>query len=339
MSVRTDIENVVRGAIDAAVWAPSISNTQPWWFGTADHGAGGARISLHADSERRLDIADPDGREMLISCGAALFTLRLAVQSLGYEPQVRLLPEPDRPGLLADLVIDPAVGVDPQVRLQLEPLYGQVRARRSHRGPFRQAVVPTAALTALREEAHRENADLQLVSDARERRALAAFTEVAEQLQRLDPEHQAEAARWAPPPGRHRHEGMVDASYRAEPAPSEPDFPTRDFAQGRPWGIQEERPAEPRITGVVAMITTRGDERADWLAAGQALQRMLLRASSEGLSAALHTQPLEIPELRALIRVRLCQGRHPQLLLRLGEPDLTLGTVRRNPEELTDEEP
>lgn len=336
--MRTDVEGIVRAAIEAAVWAPSVHNTQPWWFGTADHGEGGARLGLHADSERRLDIADPDGREMLISCGAALFTLRLAVQAQGWEPRVRTLPEPDRPGLLAELVLDPAARVEPGALLAVERLYRQVKERRSHRGPFKQAVLATDTLTALREEVHREGAELLLVSDTRERRALAAFTEAAEQLQRMDPEHQAEAARWAPPPGGHRHEGMVDRSYPAEDVFADPHFATRDFAQGRPWGVPEEPSAEPGITGVVALVTTRGDGRADWLAAGQGLQRMLLRASAEGLSGALHTQPLEIPELRSLIRVRLCHGGHPQVLLRLGEPTATLGTVRRRPEELTDEE-
>lgn len=337
MTVRTDVEGTVRAAIDAAVWAPSVHNTQPWWFGISEHGDGGARISLHSDAERRLDVADPDGREMLISCGAALFTLRLAVQAMGCEPQVHLLPAPDRPGLIADVVVDPAAGIEPGARLAVERLYREVKERRTHRGPFKQAVIPTDVLTALREETHRENAELLLVSDARERRALAAFTEVAEQLQRLDSEYQAEAARWAPPPGTHRREGMVDRAYPAEDVETDPHFAARDFAQGRHWGVAEGSDT-PGITGVVALIVTRGDERADWLAAGQGMQRMLLHASAEGLSAALHTQPLEIPELRRLIRVRLCHGAHPQVLLRLGEADSALGTVRRTPEELTGEE-
>ena len=66
-------EEIVRYVVSRAVWAPSVHNTQPWRF-AAD---GGPRISLHADVERRLPVADPDGREMMISCGAALFTIRL----------------------------------------------------------------------------------------------------------------------------------------------------------------------------------------------------------------------------------------------------------------------
>ena len=81
--------------IATAARAPSVHNTQPWRFR-----AGQYVIELYADQRRKLRV-DPAGREMLISCGAALFGLRLAVRSLGYLPVVKLLPDPDRLRLLA----------------------------------------------------------------------------------------------------------------------------------------------------------------------------------------------------------------------------------------------
>ncbi len=73
-----------------AARAPSVHNTQPWRFRVGQY-----EIELFADQRRKLRV-DPAGREMLISCGAALFGLRLAVRSLGYLPVVELLPT--RPG-------------------------------------------------------------------------------------------------------------------------------------------------------------------------------------------------------------------------------------------------
>lgn len=75
-------EEIARYVVAKAVWAPSVHNTQPWRFTV-----GGQEISLHADADRRLVVADPNGREMLISCGAALFNVRLALRSLGYIPE------------------------------------------------------------------------------------------------------------------------------------------------------------------------------------------------------------------------------------------------------------
>ena len=99
MSEPMTAEEIVRYVVSRAVWAPSVHNTQPWRF-AAD---GGPRISLHADVERRLAVADPDGREMMISCGAALFTIRLALRSLGYIPETRVLPDPAQPDLVAQV--------------------------------------------------------------------------------------------------------------------------------------------------------------------------------------------------------------------------------------------
>src|SRR4051794_23369678 len=96
----TSPDEVAAFLIDATSQAPSVHNTQPWWFGLR-----GSRLTLHADTDRRLDVADPDGREMLISCGAALFTLRLAARHLGYAVEERLWPGPERSTLLADVDI------------------------------------------------------------------------------------------------------------------------------------------------------------------------------------------------------------------------------------------
>src|SRR5215470_16760341 len=89
-------EEIAAQVVAAAVWAPSVHNTQPWWFR-----ARGPEISLHADASRQLRVADPVGREMMISCGAALFTARLALRSLGYIPQTHVLPDPGQPLLVA----------------------------------------------------------------------------------------------------------------------------------------------------------------------------------------------------------------------------------------------
>src|SRR5579859_8271465 len=82
MNERMTAVEIARYAVAKAVWAPSVHNTQPWRFT-----AGAQQISLYADADRRLVVADPNGREMLISCGAALFNLRLALRSLGLTPQ------------------------------------------------------------------------------------------------------------------------------------------------------------------------------------------------------------------------------------------------------------
>src|SRR6185436_15561917 len=73
--------------IATAVRAPSVHNTQPWRFRPTN-----SAIELYADPTRRLDVLDPTGREMFLSCGAALFGLRLGVREAGFRPVVEILP-------------------------------------------------------------------------------------------------------------------------------------------------------------------------------------------------------------------------------------------------------
>jgi hypothetical protein len=79
-------EEIARFVADAAVNAPSVHNTQPWRFHHGQH-----EMSISANNERQLRVADPSGREMLISCGAALFNMRVALRYLGWVPKVRVL--------------------------------------------------------------------------------------------------------------------------------------------------------------------------------------------------------------------------------------------------------
>ena len=149
----TDAE-IIRYVVARAVWAPSVHNTQPWRFTTDS----GPQVSLHADAGRRLAVADPDGREMMISCGAALFNIRLALRSLDWIPQTRLLPDPAQPTLVAQVSWRERAAVDEFERR----LSSHVLTRRTHRGAFDPEPLPPDTLAALRDAAAREGAALRI---------------------------------------------------------------------------------------------------------------------------------------------------------------------------------
>jgi hypothetical protein len=317
---------IARYVVATAVWAPSVHNTQPWLF-TAD----GQQISLRADAGRQLRVADPDGREMMISCGAALFTVRLALRWLGHIPQTSVLPDPGQPLLVARVNWD---GRAECTELE-QALFGQVRRRRTHRGGFDLVPLPPGLLATLREGAARHGAMLRIVADDGRRAVLAAAVAEAEQAERLDSERVRELARWAPAPGGPRTDGVPPTSYPARPDHTDPDFPARDFAHGRGWGLPPLSTAQwPRSAGIAALLTTAQDRPLDWVNAGQALQRILLTASASGVAAALHTQPLELGWLRESIRTRLSDGAYPQLVLRFGTVVQAAASVRRPPDDV-----
>ena len=89
-----------------------------------------------------------------------------------------------------------------------------------------------------------------------------------------------------------------------------------------------------RAAGVAGLLTTTGDRPADWVHAGQALQRILLTASVCGAAVALHSQPLELPWLREFLRTQLSDGACPHLVLRIGLVTQVAVSVRRDPGEV-----
>ena len=319
-------EETARYVVTEAIWAPSVHNTQPWRF-VAD----GQQISLYADTDRGLAVADPDGREMMISCGAALFNVRLALRSLGYIPETLVLPDPGQPALVARVSWSQCAPVNEFERR----LSSQVHRRRSHRGAFDPDPLPHGMLAALRASATRDGAALRIMADDRRRAMLAAVVQTAEQQLRLEAGRVRELARWTPAPGSGRGDGVPATSYPAGTERTDPYFPGRDFARGHGWGVPPLSTAcRHRAAGVVGLLTTAGDRPADWVNAGQAVQRILLTASTCGAAVALHSQPTEVPLLREFIRTKLSAGAYPHLVLRIGMVTQAAVSVRRHPDEV-----
>jgi hypothetical protein len=211
-------------------------------------------------------------------------------------------------------------------------LFDQVLRRRTHRGGFDPPPLPPDLLAVLQEGAERDGAMLRVVDGEGDRSVLAAVVETAEYALRLDGAYVRELEWWAPPPGSTRRDGVPYTAYPARPERTLPQFPSRDFAHGRRWGISLCGPsAAPRSAGVVCLLTTNDDRPLDWVNAGQALQRVLLTSASCGVAAALDSQPIERARLREFIRIQLCDGSYPQLVLRLGTVIQTAVSVRRPP--------
>jgi hypothetical protein len=305
--------------IAAAGRAPSVHNTQPWRFLTDS-----SAVELHADRSRILHHVDPVGREMLISCGAALFGLRLGVRGLGYLPVVDVFPSPATRDLLARV----RLGAQLPPNRREQALLAALAHRHTHRGPFTRDPIPHGLLPALQHDAMAEGATLVLLGRPGYEK-IAGIVAAGDQLQREHPILRAELRRWTRAAGSQARDGVPVAAF----APSgqtqqRPDgsLAMRDFDLGRGWGELESGGAPPAVT---ALLITPGDDQADWLRAGQALNRVLVHAASKWVFASMHTQPLESAPLRAEIRARLALPGAPQMLLQLGRADVTKATARR----------
>ncbi|WP_020139550.1 Acg family FMN-binding oxidoreductase [Streptomyces sp. 351MFTsu5.1] len=297
----------------AASLAPSPHNSQPWFFVEEGHDRA---FEVHADAGRRMPLTDPGGREMVIACGAALFNVRTAVRHLGFRPVVDVLPEAADQHFLARV----SFGAHATPADDEESPARALSLRHTHRGPFGPEPVTEALLAELRDRARAEGAVLQVL-DVREKvELLARLVDTAERADRRDLWRAVELAHRVGPTG------VPVGACRAHPDLTL--LAGRDYlGLSRRYTVSERRRAVG--TGIVAVLCTPYDQRADWLLAGQALQRLLLHAAGHGVMAAFHTQPLERPELREEVRRTVTAGRCPQMVLRLGRPPHVCPTPRR----------
>lgn len=315
----------VTSLIADATAAPSMHNAQPWRFRFL---SGPRTVQLYADLDRAMPHTDPTRRALHLGCGAALFNLRVAAAHAGWEPETHLLPDSSDPQLLAAVhLTDP---VSSSVRLaQLHPA---VRRRHTSRHPFADKEVPEQIRTALCDAAAEEGGQLTFPG-AWHVDSLLELVRDAEGHDTLDPDRFEDVARWT-------RIGAADADtatdgipeYAFGPRKRDGKAPVRDFAGRRPVADRGSTTFEE--TPQLALLGTPGDQVGDWLRAGQAMERVLLLATLEGLATALTSHPLEVPELRRLTRDPLSDTGAVQMVLRLGYGPQGTGTPRRPVDEV-----
>ena len=327
-SARLLDEDVATALVEAASAAPSVHNSQPWIFTVGER-----TVDVHADPARHLAVSDGSGRSLLISCGAALFNLRVAADHLGFHPRVRILPTKDDPTHVARLEVDHRHG-SPGF---LEDLFPAVWSRRTNRFPFWNRRIPRSVLSRLQDAVSLENSLLRIVDQPAEIERIVALLHDAE---RADlPEAKQERAAWV---GR---EGAPDGipSHALGPRPRDRSTPFRDLRVVTPGPAAappspppggtapdvEQRTAPFEATPTVAILSTLKDTPADWVRAGQALERSLLVATAEGLSASFMNQPLEHHDLRWQVRSPLTGVGVTQMIMRIGYGVPVPATPRR----------
>ncbi|TKG72153.1 Acg family FMN-binding oxidoreductase [Prauserella endophytica] len=302
----------VEAALAAAVRAPSPHNTQPWRFRVH-----AGRIDVWLDPGRVLPVCDPDAREAVLACGAAILNMRLSIADAGRTPLVELLPDREQPLLLATIRPGRVRRPGPEDTR----LAAAIPRRHTNRRPFLDRRVPLHLRHALRRAAVAEGARLVLLDQPGQLEAFAALLRRSDHLQSEDPAFRAELAAWT------RDGAAVDGVPRTAGGPRALDggvLALRDYGE-RDSAVERRFERDP----LVAVLQAPGDTRLARLRAGQAMQRVLLTATAHGLSASFLAQPVEVPAGRAVLKAMLGEHEHPQAVLRLGYGFPGAATPRR----------
>ncbi len=199
--------------------------------------------------------------------------------------------------------------------------------RHTHVGAFTGRSLPPMLVAELHAAVHAERAELVVIGDGAKRDLLTELIRGAENALCADPAAADEIAYWATTARSGRRDG-VPASGRHCDAVA---FAERGHLRtgGKMRTADTAPQAKAHFFGTAVLLTTCGDKRLDWLLAGRALQRLLLHAAARDVSAAFHTQPLELPGPRSRIKAEIAAGAYPQALLRIGYADHARVTPRR----------
>ena len=300
MSIRFPDHETIRAALSLATRAPSVHNTQPWrWRVGSD--------SLHLYTERDLLLphTDPDGRDLILSCGIALHHCVVALAALGWQTRVHRRPNLDDPDHLA------AIEVYRQPPNELDiALAAAIPRRATDRRRYSPWNVPAGYIAQMGARAARAGAMLRQVE------SLPRLQEIVAQAARQhasDHDYLTELATWSG-----RYAGVAGVPARNEPpAALAADISHRIFAG--PALTQSQATDSRNDNAVVMALGTRYDGLVPRLRAGEATSLVLLSATALGLASCPITEPLEIVETRELVRSEVFgESGYPQMLLRVG---------------------
>ena len=319
-----------RGRSDPEIWefvlryavrAPSGHNTQPWRFAINDD-----LLHLYADRSRRLPVVDPDDRALVISCGAALAHLTAALRHFGYAGDPTPFPDPADPDLLATVGLGSTHTPQPGDH----ELFEAIDTRHTHRAAFEPRPIPHPILAQLTRDSEEAGAAVHMFTGDEPQAALAKLVAEGDRTQFSDAGFRRELAAWVRPNHTRRPDGVPGYAFGISDLPSMLG-PTMiaAFDTGAKQAKKDEQLAVTAPALIV--LSTAGDTPSDWLAAGQAVAVLLLRATAHGLVASFLNQPIEVPALRVRMRDLLGTSHSPQLLLRVGYGANDRSTSRPTP--------
>jgi Nitroreductase family len=309
-----------RFAVGYAILAPSSHNTQPWRFII-----NGDELLLCADRNRSLPHIDPFDRELIISCGAALFNLRVALAHFNVPVEITTFPQSSDPDIVARI----AFPISGPTFEDLAELFDAITKRVTNRSPFTEENVPDAIIARLNSAVEREGVDAVFARTLNERERIAALIAEADRRQFDDPNFRRELASWIHPS--RSNDGMPGESQGFNALT---DFTTtiaamaiRTFDLGN--GVAAAHQQLARGSPLLIILSTPMDNNEAWLAAGLGLQRMLLVAAKAGYSSSYLNQPIEESNHRTRLATEFGVVGYPQLLLRFGQGSAVPHSPRR----------
>lgn len=294
--------------VSRAILAPSIFNTQPWKFEVDENG-----VDVYADRTRQLVVADPEGRELAISIGAAVYILRLGMKAHGMRPLVDYKPDHSKPDLLARVTCQGVTDIDGES----QSLFDEVGLRQTATGQMDSAPIDLEELKSLRNATQDEHVRFEWIKDVSLRGMVVEMVREGDRLLFHDQKYREEFAAWMRPNGATQFDGVPgEAMGYGDIAAGAAPWIVKHFDVGAFMASQDSEYAENAPS--LGVFCTKHDDLANWLDTGQALCHFELLASHYGLVCSVFNQPMQVVGLRARFAREHGFCAFPQAFIRVG---------------------
>lgn len=319
MSTTDTPVTVMETAVQMACRAPSYHNSQPWRW---EYGGGELRLFVDAD---RLVATDGSGRQALISCGAALDHVVVALAGKGHHAHVAYYPNPNDNRHLASMTTTAMSYVTQAHRRRARAIW----VRHTDRLPLDAPPNWSSFERMMRAAVAEHPAHVDVLTEV-DREDLEEASLLSESMRLYDSAYHHELHWWTPPfettdgiP-----HGALASSAEADRVPVNRAFPVTHHQQRRPE-IHEDR-------STVVVVSAEEDTRRDVLRCGETLSAILLEATLAGYATGTLSHVTEVEAARDIV-AELVHRPHPQVLCRIGlAPALDQAAVRTPRRPLSD---
>ena len=302
---------VVRRIVELACRAASVHNTQPWRWQYRE-----GTLDLHTDRTRQLSLEDPDGRNLVISCGVALQHAEASAKALGWRPTVKRLPEGPESTLLARMSFVRSVA--PR---HAKDTLDSIEHRYTDRRRFTSWPVAEESLGHLASVATEWGSRGLALVDATDRFRVELLVARALQRQSADTALTGEQEAW------------VDHSP-TDGIPSSALPTANQLRVRRPnrfsVGLLEDSDQDVEHSDGLIVLCDATDAPASWLRAGEGLGALWLAATAMRLSVVPLSSVIEVQETRSAFQHEVLGGlARPLILVRVGWQAISRGDLPR----------